>query len=242
VFEQVCLAVAYAHREGFIHRDLKPSNAMVGAFGEVQVMEWGLAKVLGEASRPRQPAKGGETEYRQPTIVLGRSSGVSSATRAGSMLGTPAYMPPEQARGEADCTDRRSDVFALGAVLCEILTGRPPYSGAFTEVVAAAREGHPDEAVQRLDGCGADAKLVALAKRCLARRPEDRPVDASAVAAAVRSCRTQAVQQVRRKAEGAAQLGRELRHLMVAIGILAAVAAGAAGLYWLVALVILLTR
>src|SRR5205823_1900838 len=117
VFGQVCQALAYAHSQGVLHRDLKPQNVMVGAFGEVQVMDWGLAKVL-RASEETHPA--GECH---PAADAAGSSG----TQAGSVLGTPAYMAPEQARGEVDRLDERADVFGLGALLCVLLTGEPPF-------------------------------------------------------------------------------------------------------------------
>ncbi|MDP1805537.1 MAG: serine/threonine-protein kinase, partial [Acidimicrobiales bacterium] len=135
IFLQVCQTVAYAHAKGVIHRDLKPANVMVGAFGEVLVMDWGLAKVLPRggiadeekanlASGGRQPPG-----FEEPTVIhTARSgSGAGSETQAGSVMGTPAYMPPEQAGGEIDQLDERADVFGLGAVLCVILTGKPPY-------------------------------------------------------------------------------------------------------------------
>lgn len=129
-FEQVCHAVGYAHAHGIIHRDLKPSNVMVGAHGEVQVMDWGLAKVLGASSEP----EGADPSDPEATLTPGTDivtpAQAGSVTRTGSVLGTPSYMPPEQAGGEIHKLDARSDVFGLGAILCEILTGRPPYRGA----------------------------------------------------------------------------------------------------------------
>src|SRR5262249_42227730 len=123
IFEQTCQALAYAHSKKVIHRDLKPANVMVGAFGEVQVMDWGLAKVLGNESEspPADPDNPGSCLPLTPPGLSGTD------TQPGSIRGTPAYMPPEQALGEVDRLDRRSDVFGLGAILCEILTGQPPY-------------------------------------------------------------------------------------------------------------------
>ena len=127
--------MAYAHSRGVIHRDLKPANIMVGAFGEVQVMDWGLAKVLPPAALPTRRSR--DRQQGQSIIQTLRSSGdsdatlgdVGSQTQMGSVMGTPAYMPPEQALGEIDHLDERADVFGLGAILCEILTGQPPYVG-----------------------------------------------------------------------------------------------------------------
>jgi serine/threonine-protein kinase len=176
ILVQVCQAVAYAHARGVIHRDLKPSNVMVGAFGEVQVMDWGLAKVLEEGGAPT-----GEGPPQDVSVVHTGRRGAD--TQTGSILGTPAYMAPEQALGEVGRLDQRTDVFALGALLCEALTGQPPYTGPDTEAVRlrAARADLAD-AFTRLADCGADAELVALTKRCLAAEPGDRPRDAGALA------------------------------------------------------------
>jgi WD40 repeat protein len=191
VFAQVCHAVAYAHSRKVIHRDLKPANVMVGAFGEVQVMDWGLAKVLGPSPRtePARPGHGpGPGDGPEPEATADQSpttqgEGSQDLTVAGQSMGTPSYMPPEQACGDLDRIDCRSDVFALGGVLCAILTGRPPYTGlGGAEVMRKALAADLGEALARLDSCGADAALAALCKRCLAAECEARPRDAAAVA------------------------------------------------------------
>src|SRR5262249_7460819 len=136
---QVAQTLAYAHAKGVIHRDLKPANVMVGAFGEVQVMDWGLAKVLAEGGIADEEWASLDRERQEDvtTIRTARSTGSAgsfgTATEAGSLLGTPAYMPPEQANGDIANLDRRADVFGLGAILCEILTGKPPYMGRSSE-------------------------------------------------------------------------------------------------------------
>jgi serine/threonine-protein kinase len=178
IFEQVCQTMAYAHTRGVIHRDLKPSNIMVGAFGEVQVMDWGLAKVLPRgdtAEEPQDPADAATIRV----IRTVRSGSAADASRAGSVLGTPAYMAPEQARGAVEGIDERADVFGLGSILCEILTGRPAYRGPSPHVVLRqAMRGTTADALKGLETCGADAVLILLAGACLAPEPEQRPRDA----------------------------------------------------------------
>jgi hypothetical protein len=182
VFAQVCAAVAFAHARGLIHRDLKPSNVMLGEFGEVLVMDWGIAKAL--AARP-QPAPVPSTPALPPPAVGGASTAPGGLeTLPGQAKGTPAFMAPEQARGEAGRVGKASDVFGLGGILCETLTGQPPYTRA-----QQALAGDVTEAFARLDGCGADAALVGLAKACLAPAPEARPADAAEVAGRVRRYR-----------------------------------------------------
>src|SRR5271166_4016902 len=114
IFGQVCQTVAYAHSQGAIHRDLKPLNVMVGAFGEVQVMDWGLAKVLANRSLDSAEPPQEETSV----IATARTGTLELATQDGLAMGTLAYMAPEQARGEMGALDERCDVFGLGAVLC----------------------------------------------------------------------------------------------------------------------------
>jgi tetratricopeptide (TPR) repeat protein len=180
MFLQVAQTIAYAHARGVIHRDLKPSNIMVGSFGEVQVMDWGLAKVLpkGNATEAEPP-----TSIQETIIATIRSEDDSDHSKAGNILGTPSYMAPEQARGEVDRIDRRADVFALGAILCEILTGRPAILGRGSyEIVHKAAMGDLTEAFARLKSTEADADLIQLTIDCLAPEPEDRPTDAQEVA------------------------------------------------------------
>jgi serine/threonine protein kinase len=198
IFDKVCQAVAYAHSKRVLHRDLKPANVMVGRFGEVQVMDWGLAKVLeagerGCVSAPSEPEEGGtriHTEAGDTPL---------EQTRMGREMGTPAYMPPEQALGEWDTVDERADVFALGAILCEILTGQPPYSGCeMEEALRRARRGDLTEAWARLGGCGADAALLSLCRECLAPMRENRPRDAEQVAQRVAAYELQVQDRLRR--------------------------------------------
>ncbi len=182
VFERVCQAVAFAHTRGLIHRDVKPSNVMLGALGEVLVLDWGIATALAARS---QSAQVPSTPALLSPSVDGTATGPGrSETLPGQIMGTPAFMAPEQARGEVGRVGTASDVFGLGGILCVTLTGQPP----FTQWAQAAA-GDLEEAFARLDGCGADAELIALAKACLAPAPEARPADAAEVAELVRRYR-----------------------------------------------------
>jgi serine/threonine protein kinase/Flp pilus assembly protein TadD len=182
-FAQVCQAMAYAHARGVVHRDLKPANIMVGAFGEVQVMDWGFAKVLAPDGALEASAVEPATGNRECSASPPPSTGTNGHTHSGALMGTPAYMPPEQARGETALIDSRADVFALGTILCEILTGRPAYVGdTADELCHRAAAGDLRSAHAALDTCGADQALRELAKRCLAAERGDRPADAGHVA------------------------------------------------------------
>lgn len=158
-----CQALAYAHAQGVIHRDLKPANIMLGAFGVTQVVDWGLARRLDDGDNQRDPSE---------------VASDSGATQAGAVLGTPAYMSPEQARGEP--ADRRSDVWGLGAVLHELLTASPPLRVEPSQSTGAAAQ-------QRLRALAPDApvELTAIVGRALAPDPDDRYPDAEALAADV---------------------------------------------------------
>ncbi|HEV3235376.1 MAG TPA: serine/threonine-protein kinase, partial [Gemmataceae bacterium] len=202
IFETVCQTIAFVHARNVIHRDLKPSNIMVGEFGEVQVMDWGLAKVLRrlEDESAERPASGDLFEQFGAIATI-RTEEHGQSTQVGSVVGTFAYMAPEQARGEIDRLDERCDVFSLGALLSLILTAKPPYTAKNQEELARQSfEGDLTEALLRLEKCGADAELVTLAKACLAVRLEERPSNAAAVSERVAAYR-RAVEARLRQAE-----------------------------------------
>jgi len=123
-FQSACDAVAFAHAHGVIHRDLKPQNIMIGSFGEVLVLDWGVAKIL----RQHEPASEADTLRlpREGAAPFPTGSLSDAVTTEGTIIGTRHYMSPEQARGEVDRLDERSDVYSLGAVLCFLLTNESP--------------------------------------------------------------------------------------------------------------------
>jgi serine/threonine protein kinase len=220
-FEAICQAVGYAHAHDVIHRDLKPANIMVGAFGEVQVMDWGLAKVLASGGRQPTAADSDPNATTAGTEIQSWRDSDGSFTQAGSVMGTPGFMPPEQAGGEIDKIDQRADVFGLGAILCNLLTGEPPYSGANAESVRQkALRGKTEDAFAKLDSCGAEPEVVALCKQCLAFEPDERPRNANAIAGIVAKLRTEAEERAKQaeicqaKAEVAANEQRKRRRLV----------------------------
>lgn len=129
LFLRICEAVAFAHAHGVLHRDLKPANIMVGPFGEVLVMDWGLAKILcGESQTPNRASDREATIFDGPEQPGEESDSTNGSviTGHGTVMGTPGYMSPEQARGEIEVLDARSDIFSLGALLRFILTQKTP--------------------------------------------------------------------------------------------------------------------
>ena len=230
IFGHICQCLAYAHSKGVIHRDLKPANVIVGAFGEVQVMDWGLAKVLAAATDT--------AVVEASSIQTVRSEDPAEVSLAGSILGTPAYMAPEQARGEVDRLDARCDVFGLGAILCAVLTGQPPFRNSdVSDVLRRAAQGDLSDALARLASCGADAELVRLAERCLAAEREQRPGNAGEVAAAVEAYQAGVQERLKRaemeraRAEVKRAEERKRRRLALALAVAAVAVVGLGGVF-----------
>jgi tetratricopeptide (TPR) repeat protein len=220
IFGQICQTLGFVHSRGVIHRDLKPSNIMVGAFGEVQVMDWGLAKKCGAQSVERGAHEDGSA-LPAPRSPL-------DATQAGSVMGTPAFMAPEQARGEIDQLDERCDVFGLGAILCVILTGAPPFRGSNTQsFLEQSAERNLTDAFARLDRCTADRELVELARHCLDARREGRPRHGGEVAASVEAYQAGVQERLRRaeleRASAEIRSAEERKRRRLAIGLAGAI-------------------
>jgi hypothetical protein len=178
-FVQLCLAVDFAHARGVVHRDLKPANVMLGDFGEIYVLDWGIAKVTGESED--LPATG------VGVIASGVTpdEGAASATREGMALGTFGYMAPEQMRGEHASLDPRADVYALGAILFEVLTGEPMHRGNVPEIAAATLERDPAGPRSRKPELDVAVELDAIVRCATSRDRQARYASARALAEAV---------------------------------------------------------
>lgn len=189
VFQRICQAVAYAHSCNIVHRDIKPQNIMVADLGVVKVMDWGLAKSMcpEDFSVPDDVLlKSGfhESWRRRPQEETPNPSN----TMTGAVVGTLSYVAPEQIRGEADSCDPRLDVFCLGGVLCEILTGQPTYQGrSLKRLFRLASRAETDDAELRLKMCSAERSLKDLALACLQVDPRNRPANASEINDAISS-------------------------------------------------------
>lgn len=175
-FVSVCNTIAFAHSRHVIHRDLKTENVIVGDFGEVVVLDWGLAKRLEE----KESASETTAPDFAATIVIGEEHGKakSSQTMQGDKLGTPAYMSPEQARGEVDLVDERSDVYGLAAILYEIFVGEPPFLGkSIVAVLESVIHDKPKAPGDLIDGIPRELEQICL--RGLSKKRDDRQQSAS---------------------------------------------------------------
>ncbi len=206
-------AVGYAHSEGVIHRDLKPSNVIVGEFGETIVVDWGLA-------RDRK------SNHPEPESTLQPSASASISTISGKVVGTPAYMAPEQARGEL--TDERADVYAIGAMLYELLAGGPPHAGVTPQAVLDRVLAGPPVPLCTI-GQVPD-ELATIVDKAMARNPDDRYPNASSLAEDLRRYQTGKLVTAHSYSTWAL-LRKKLSHHrgVVAMAIASAIALGALG-------------
>ena len=170
-FQRICEGVDFAHSRGVIHRDLKPSNVMVGGFGEVLVMDWGVAAVRGHAGvdkRIPSDQSGTQTESSQ------------SKTVDGTIVGTPAYMSPEQAEGRITDSDWRTDIYGLGAILYHILTGQAPVSGGSADDITSRVVAGDIRPVREVLPT-VPKRLEAICMKALMRNPAERYPDAKSM-------------------------------------------------------------
>jgi WD40 repeat protein/serine/threonine protein kinase len=221
-FVDLCEAIAYAHSRGVLHRDIKPSNVMIGEFGETVVLDWGLAKIKAQAEDPL------EQQIRETPRFFADKTMPLPETRAGQAIGTPEYMPPEQVQGAAEKIDERSDVYSLGVVLYEFLTGTTPFRSdsvsetmrrVVVEVAQPAREKETD----------APAELVSICEKALRKAPEERYQSVRELADEVKRFQTGALVQTYRYSLGELARRYYKRHRAV-LNVAAAAAAVVLGL------------
>lgn len=181
IFRKVCDAMAFAHAAGVIHRDLKPDNVMIGDFGEVMVLDWGLAKRLGERITL--------IDATAPAAAPGASAmpsddGNSELTQDGALMGTPAFMAPEQARGQQQIIDTRTDIYALGVLLYVLLTGERPFSGPLATVLTKVMAGEFEPPGRRAK---VPRELDAIVCKAMATQIDDRYPDVGSLRADVQA-------------------------------------------------------
>lgn len=188
IFQKVCEAVAFAHVRGVIHRDLKPENIMVGPFGEVLLMDWGVAKVLSDAREETTTADVNDDAAQLLTIEDSdliatlplAGGGQPGDTSGGTVIGTLAYMAPEQAMGKTDLLDHLSDVYALGAILYFLLTRRVPFEAAGSAEATRAGPPRPRQVNQKIPRA-----IEAVCLKAMSERREDRYASAEDISADV---------------------------------------------------------
>ena len=165
VLIKVCDAVALAHSRGVIHRDLKPENVMVGDYGQVYVMDWGVARIKPSARSTANFRLPAEDRHHYPR-----------PDERGRVIGTPAYMAPEQALADHRATDERTDVYALGGILYEILTGLSPHAVDATTIVSVVKHAAIEEVKppEEVSDTVLPPDLCRIALRALARNPDER--------------------------------------------------------------------
>ena len=221
VFQRVCEAVAYAHTKGVVHRDLKPANIMVGRFGETYVMDWGLARLVDDSGKRDATVEfaGDERKGTAPLLVGAEEEGIARPrTQEGAILGTPHYMPPEQAAGDLSAISPRTDVYALGAMLYQLLSGFRPYEEDGDDpspgtVLGRIFEGPPTP-LRELAPSLPDG-LLAIVECAMEREPARRYSDTNSLSDALRGfLEGEASDSSDTQDEHASRLGRLARGLL----------------------------
>ena len=179
VLQKVCDALAFAHSKNVIHRDLKPDNIMIGHFGEVLVMDWGLAKLLQSATPDTPTEPGADAAGHSVIVSVRRDEGEGGRTMSGTVMGTPNYMAPEQAEGAIEKMDARTDVFALGGILYHMLALQMPFSGktldeVLDKVMRCEITPMSDEPRPHLPEGRVPAALLAVVMKAMAQKQEER--------------------------------------------------------------------